>query len=208
MNINGEITLKKPASMNRILEVEKDLNCILPNILKDIWGYSDGLTNDDGIGIYGTDEIVERNETFEVDEYAKGYVAIGDDGGDNIFLMKCNKNTKEVISVDCGYMNPNDGAELITDNINKWIEGGCKITLINSFNISLCDIVLKEMPKNGLKDLLVVKKTFAIDTSIGELTRGARTLPYIMVSNYPYEKARILLDKLGQIRNCLELVSK
>ena len=208
MDINTGIILNKPASIHRILEIEKELNCILPDTLKNIWGYTDGLTNDDGIGIYGTDEIVERNETFEVSEYAKGYVAIGDDGGDNVFLMKCNKDSKEVISVDCGYMNPNDGAGLITNDINKWIEDGCKVELINSCNIDLCYILLIGMPKNGVKDLLVIKKIFTIDTSIGELIRGAKKLPYVIISNYPYEKARILLERLGKIRECLKVVSK
>jgi hypothetical protein len=44
---------------------------------------------------YGTDELVERNQTWEVDEHAKGYVTIGDNSGGKVFLMKIDITAKK-----------------------------------------------------------------------------------------------------------------
>ena len=57
----------------------------LPNVHKDLLKYTNGFSIGGGLIIYGTDDIIERNETWEVTEYVNGYVAIGDDGSGNVF---------------------------------------------------------------------------------------------------------------------------
>ncbi|UNK30959.1 hypothetical protein MNO09_00130 (plasmid) [Bacillus sp. N5-665] len=47
--------------------------------------YTNGFSIGGGLIIYGTDDIIERNETWEVTEYANGYVAIDDDGSGKVF---------------------------------------------------------------------------------------------------------------------------
>ncbi|MED3183870.1 hypothetical protein [Bacillus thuringiensis] len=69
-------------------------------------------------GVQGTDDIVERNETWEVTEYANGYVAIGDDGSGNVFLMWQGADVREVRAVDSGDMNPNH-ATVVTLDFNE-----------------------------------------------------------------------------------------
>jgi len=70
-----------------IQEVEDLMKTTLPDAYKELLRYTNGFSNGGGLIIYGTEEIVERNETWEIDEYASDYVAIGDDGGGNVFLM-------------------------------------------------------------------------------------------------------------------------
>ena len=65
--------------------IENKLNCQLPSAYILVLKESNGLSFTNGVFIYGTEEIVERNETWEVAEYAKGYIAIGDDSGGMIF---------------------------------------------------------------------------------------------------------------------------
>jgi hypothetical protein len=102
-----------PAQLEEINIVENQLGLVLPEAFRDLLSTANGFINGNGIGLFGTDELVERNQTLEVNEYAKGYVAIGDDSGDKVFLMKSEREAKKVIAVDCGYMNPEDEPEII-----------------------------------------------------------------------------------------------
>ncbi len=49
---------------------------------------SDGITFESGGSLYSSAEIQERNATYEVADYEPGYVAIGDNGGGYLFLLK------------------------------------------------------------------------------------------------------------------------
>lgn len=63
------------------------MNVILFNVYKELLRCINGFLIGSGLFIYGMEYIVERNEVWEVDEYVRGYVLIGDDGGGNVFLM-------------------------------------------------------------------------------------------------------------------------
>ncbi|MFP3419429.1 hypothetical protein R0K30_06720 [Bacillus sp. SIMBA_154] len=67
---------------------------------------------------------MERNEAWEVHHYANGYVAIGDDGGGQVFLMRLVDDEKKVWIVDAGVMDPQH-AELVTEDLLEWVSGGC-----------------------------------------------------------------------------------
>nr|WP_129692369.1 SMI1/KNR4 family protein [Gottfriedia acidiceleris] len=88
-----------------------------------------GFLTDEGVLIYGTQDLVERNLTYEVSEYATGYVAIGDDSGGTVFLMLQGKEMSQLITVDVGDMNPTNGKVLSTD-LFKWIYEGCPLIKI------------------------------------------------------------------------------
>ncbi len=115
-----------PASESEIDIVEKELKLILPKVYRELLGISNGFSIGGGLLIYGTEDICERNFTWEVEEYAKGYVAIGDDGAGNVFLMCQGSESKEVLTVDCGDMNPNDGTK-VTSDLKGWVSDGCII---------------------------------------------------------------------------------
>lgn len=55
----------------------------------------------DDLCLYQIDEIYERNEELETGKYAPGYVAIGDDGGDAVFLMSLDRLV-QIYRVDAG----------------------------------------------------------------------------------------------------------
>ncbi|MEC1353425.1 SMI1/KNR4 family protein [Bacillus sonorensis] len=87
LSMVSDLIKNKPASETEIQESEDILQAKLPNVYKDLLRNTNGFSIGGGVAIYGTEDIVERNETWEVDEYARGYVSIGDDGGGNVFLM-------------------------------------------------------------------------------------------------------------------------
>ncbi|EPR11641.1 SMI1/KNR4 family protein [Ruminiclostridium papyrosolvens] len=211
MDITKIIGLKKnnPANTDEINSVEVELGVFLPKVYRQLLSITNGFINGQGIGLYGTDELVERNQTWEVDKYARGYVAIGDNSGGKVFLMEADRASKEVIAVDSGYMNPKDEPEVITNDLSEWISTGCSIRTseteeIRSY-IELHNIILEKMPVGGTKDLLVIKKILEIDISIGELLKCSKQPPFILVRNVPYAKAISRIKKLGQVGSILRL---
>ncbi|MFJ5964244.1 SMI1/KNR4 family protein [Bacillus sp. NPDC093026] len=120
------LLMNEPATDIHIKELEFQLNMILPHAYKALLKHINGLSIGGELLLYGTEDIVERNETWEVHHYANGYVAIGDDGGGQVFLMQQAEEEKKVWIVDAGVMDPQH-AELMTENLIKWVSDGCII---------------------------------------------------------------------------------
>lgn len=211
MDLSKIAGLKKnnPAGAEEINFVESELGLDLPKVYRVFLSTANGFINDEGIGLYGTADLVERNQTLEVKEYANGYVAIGDDSGDKVFLMKSEHGAKEVIAVDCGYMNPEDGPEMIAADFEQWISEGCIITISKlegaKSSIEPHDIILERAPFGGTKDLLTIKKVLETDISIGELLKKAKQSPCVVMRNVPYAKAIARIKKLGPLGEILRL---
>ncbi|MGM1435801.1 SMI1/KNR4 family protein [Bacillus cereus group sp. BceL295] len=206
-NVSGLIK-NKPANDIEIQEIEDVMKVELPNVYKDLLKYANGCSIGGGLIIYGTDDIIERNETWEVTEYANGYVAIGDDGSGNVFLMSQGADVREVRVVDSGDMNPNH-ATVVTLDFIEWVNTGClnqKIQKIKEEIPDTCNIVLIEIPYGGLKDLVKIKSVLALDISTGELLKGSKNLPFTLVKGAPYGKAKKIIEKLGSIGLALNTI--
>lgn len=91
-----------------------------------------GLLLDDGTTVYGPDDLAERNETFEVAEYAPGWVLVGDDGGGSGYLMRQpgprhdpaeGRATAEVFRLGLGALTEDVAAagEFVTDDLVGWL---------------------------------------------------------------------------------------
>ncbi|MEY2372507.1 SMI1/KNR4 family protein [Lysinibacillus capsici] len=123
--IHNRYTANPPATDHQIVHIENRLNCQLPRAYTLVLKESNGSSFTNGVFIYGTEEVLERNETWEVEEYAKGYIAIGDDSGGMVFLMDIKAEDSRVLAVDSGDMNPKH-ATLITYDLCKWLQAGCQ----------------------------------------------------------------------------------
>lgn len=106
--------------------IEAEMNITIPSIFKSLLFDIDGLLTNDGVLIYGTEDIKERNLTWETVDYAKGYIAIGDDSGGRIFVMAEKAESTEIFMLDCGDMNP-ENAIKVSDNLTEWINNGLLI---------------------------------------------------------------------------------
>ncbi|MES9684308.1 1,3-beta-glucan synthase regulator [Bacillus sp. AFS001701] len=201
-NINGLI-LMPSASETEIFKVENELNVKLPISYKDLLKTSNGLSSEEGILIYGTEDIRERNDVWETKVYAKGYVAIGDNGGGQVFLMQQGDQEKEVLMVDTGDMNA-EHSGLVTSNLSLWVTNGFTIKenemQEERSRTDICKIVLINSPDGGLKDLLKIKKVFGLNTPANELIKGLKNLPYTIVEGFPYGKAMKLVEKLKDLK--------
>jgi hypothetical protein len=120
----SDLVKNEPASDTEIAAVEDIIGGVLPRSYRDLLKYSNGFSEGGGLLIYGTSDLVERNETWETKEYAEGYIAIGDNGGGYVFLMLQYFDANEVFAVDAGDMNPQNST-LISSDFTQWISEGC-----------------------------------------------------------------------------------
>jgi hypothetical protein len=79
--------IQDAATDQQITAAENELAVKFPKEYRLLLASSDGLFANDLVNLYSTQEIAERNRTFEVAQYLPGYLMIGDDsGGSGIFL--------------------------------------------------------------------------------------------------------------------------
>lgn len=189
---------------NSIEELELLFGAEIPSIFKCIMQNIDGFMSNNGISFYRKDDVYERNMTWEVSIYASGYIAIGDDGGGNIFMMKQLNDAESVYMTNAGTMDMTT-ARFITNNISEWILDDLKVDE-DEFP-DFCHIEIIRMPENGLKGLLEFKKMFCPTMSSAELLNATKQLPWRCASDYPYWKAKKQLEKLGAINKCIKLIT-
>ncbi|WP_144556339.1 SMI1/KNR4 family protein [Bacillus pumilus] len=118
------LIISKPENGINIKKAESELNMVLPEVYKTLLKQTNGCSIGGDVLLYGTEDIAERNATWEVHHYANGYVAIGDDGGGQVFLMRLAEDEKKVWVVDAGVMDPQH-AELVTEDLLEWVSGEC-----------------------------------------------------------------------------------
>ncbi|AZH80467.1 hypothetical protein CSX12_13195 [Microbacterium sp. Y-01] len=88
------------------------------------WLYEacDGFLTDAGITVYEAADIVERNVTFEVAEYAPGFVVFGDDSGGRGFLLHAATPDSPVYASDLGDLDPGR-FDVVGEDLAAWVAG-------------------------------------------------------------------------------------
>ena len=178
-------------------------NLITPDYI-DLLKCSNGFETEEGVVIYGIEELEERQGAYEIEFYAPGYLAIGDDSGGAVIIFKENA----VLTVDAGSMSPKDMV-LISGSITQWVLQGCPLdeSEEDEGGISYGDTVdiYLELKPNDLKFLLKLKKKLYLNTSIGDLKNGLNNLPICLLSEVPYGKYKKRLDEINDEFECLSI---
>lgn len=112
------IDLYEPATVDEIQQVEKELQIVLPKVYKELLGASNGVYGN-LVQLYSTDGLIEMNKTYEVQNYAPGYVSIGNDNGGYHLLMRAVEEAVNFQLVSDGYGVPTEND--ITDNFLSWL---------------------------------------------------------------------------------------
>lgn len=188
-------------------EIEKILKWIdLPQCYIKLIKKVNGFIDKKGIKIYSINEIKERNETFEVDKYLPGYVAIGDDSGENLLIMSACSSAKKVYISDCGSLFLDEREDLVTYDFEEWIENGCMfLNEKNTSETDSCKIILVGMPKGGAKDLLRIKKIFNCNMPMREMLLEARNNTLVIAENITVSRAKVLIKKLEDIAEFIQI---
>lgn len=87
----------------------------LPTVYKELLLKYDGISLDNGCMFYSLEELDDVNKELQVDIYQPDTVAIGNDGGDLVFLMKQEKETKTVYLVDASDYDLESPYQIIQD---------------------------------------------------------------------------------------------
>lgn len=123
-NLQNVDFLNSAATDNDIKILDGQFSFKLPLEYTELLRNANGFVLNNGLTVYSSSEVFERNETFEVEEYAPGYLAIGDDSGGLSILI--NIENEKIYSVDQGIMDPDD-MDLQSDSLEQWVLRGCSL---------------------------------------------------------------------------------
>lgn len=86
--------------------------------------FTDGFSLGNGLFIYSSDEVVERNMTFGVQSQLINYFAIGDNSGGRIILMPF--DGENVYLSDIGFMHQLN-LQIIAKSLDDWVRLNCDL---------------------------------------------------------------------------------
>ncbi len=112
--------------IKQISDFESGYKLVIPIQYKDFLKNENGISFNGGTILYSLDELKQMNDDLQIQEYQPDYLAIGDDGGGLVFLMKQEPDAKEVICVDMSDYNIETSFCKI-ENFAAWYKEGCNV---------------------------------------------------------------------------------
>lgn len=184
----------------QISAFESRYKMMIPTPYKEFLQNENGISFNGGTILYSLDELKQMNDDLQIQEYQPKYLAIGDDGGGLVFLMRQEPDAKEVMCVDMSDYDIESPFCRI-DDFTDWYKDGCKIYTEMQADNRLSkagDVFLVKEPKNGMKDLIKIKQAFNMDIAIPQLLALSKELPCMVIRDIKYAKAIKLMEKVGQ----------
>ncbi|MBX9623174.1 MAG: SMI1/KNR4 family protein [Gemmataceae bacterium] len=123
--IPGLISVNPPGSAAAIRAAADRLAAALPDEYAAFLAEADGLLANHFV-LYSAADLPERNDTYEVAEYAPGYVTIGNDNGGRAIVMRGGPGPSPVCLVGHGTMQPADMVA-VSPSLADWIAAGCPL---------------------------------------------------------------------------------
>jgi hypothetical protein len=131
-NLAALAQVNSPATEDQITLLEQSLGLILPDMYRALLRCANGFTAQEDICsliLYSTEELIERNETYEVSVYAPELLMIGDDGGGRAILIERHQPDPAVYRVSMGSISPDDAVTL-APQLSSWITQGLNLELL------------------------------------------------------------------------------
>ena len=181
-------------------DFENKYKLTIPIQYREFLRNKNGISFDGGTILYSLEELKQMNDDLQIQKFQPDYIAIGDDGGGLVFLMKQEHDAKEVFCVDISdYDIETSFCRL--ENFTEWYEDGCNICapVSNEDKLSqIGDVFLIKAPKNGVTDLVKIMKYFSLDIPMVQLLSLSKELPCRLISGISHAKAITLITKVGQ----------
>lgn len=108
----------------QVSDLEAQFGRRIPDQYRQLLQAANGFMLKNGLSIYPSENVFERNETFEVSKYAPNYLAIGDNSGGRSVLIPF--EGEGVYLVDQGVMDP-DYMTTLAQSLAEWVSNGCVI---------------------------------------------------------------------------------
>ena len=198
MSFNSGIR-NTPASEKEIKEIEKSLKLEIPDVYRQFLLKTNGMVYDLCV-LYGTDDIVDSYINNQLAEYASGYLSIGNDNGDRELIIKADKKATMCGFIDAGAIGTAEPDKWF--NFSEWLKAGCVMLSDNDSFSSKGNIVIISIPDDKIRFILDIRSVFSLKIPMNELKMNLENLPYTIVEDIEYSKARKLIAKL----NCSECI--
>lgn len=192
MNCISEIT-NTPASEDEIKKMEKSLELEIPDVYRQFLLRTNGIVYDLCV-LYGTDDIVDAYINNQLAEYVPGYLSIGNDNGDRELIIKADKK-----AIMCGFIDAGAIGTAEPDkwfNFSEWLKAGCMILSENDSSFNEGDIVIVSIPDDKTKFMLDIRSVFSLKMPMSEFKQNIENLPYVIVEDIKYAKAKKLISRL------------
>lgn len=144
--------------------------------------------------VYGTEDIVESYINNQLSQYAPGYLNIGNDNGDRELIIKADKNAVLCGFIDAGAIGTAEPDEWFC--FSEWVENGCMMRSENDSLSDEVDIMIIAVPDDMIKFLVEIRKVFSLKIPMNEFRKNIENLPYVIVKDIKYAKAKKLIAKL------------
>lgn len=191
--------MKKNEQIN---DFESRNKLVIPTQYKDFLKNKNGVSFAGGTILYSLDELKQMNDDLQVQKYKHDYLAIGDDGGGLVFLMKQAFNAEEVICVDMSDYDIESPFCKI-ESFSEWYKNGCNICIKKQEDDNKLgqegDVFLVKTPNNGMKDLIKIKQVFNMDIPLSQFVALSKELPCMLIKDIKYVKAIKLMERVGQL---------
>ncbi|MBD5476861.1 MAG: hypothetical protein HDR17_12935 [Lachnospiraceae bacterium] len=188
--------------IEQIDDFENRHKLVIPTQYKDFLKNKNGVSFAGGTILYSLDELKQMNDDLQVQKYKHDYLAIGDDGGGIVFLMKQALNAEEVICVDMSDYDIESPFCKI-ESFSEWYKNGCNICIKKQEDDNKLgqegDVFLVKTPNNGMKDLIKIKQVFNMDIPLSQLVALSKELPCMLIKDIKYVKAIKLMEGVGQL---------
>lgn len=184
--------LNQGANIKDIMRIERQWGRSLPLDYVNFLKFSDGLQEmESGLVLYGTEDIVDRNNTINSDVFRMDYLAIGDDSGGRMLLMS---DVGDIFVVDMG------GVDIPAESSLSWSDLPMLndvMVFTNCFDDGMCSIYLNNIVTKS--DLLLIKSSFGLTSGIVDLYKASKNKNIAIVNDYPVHKAMVIKRKLGRL---------
>ncbi|MFJ5875658.1 hypothetical protein ACIQD1_13160 [Streptomyces sp. NPDC093088] len=119
--VTGPVLRLSAATPADVMRARAETEVNLPAPLVALWSVRGGLLAESGVAVYSAVDIGERNATYEVAQYAPGFLLVGDDSGGRGFLLRADDPDSAVFSSGLGDLDPAD-FEVVSADFASWIE--------------------------------------------------------------------------------------
>ena len=183
-----------PASEEEIKKIEKQLGLEIPEVYRRFLLNTNGMVFDLCV-VYGTEDVVEAYINNQVSKNAPGYLIIGNDNGDRELIIKADKSAVMCGFIDAGAIGTAEPDEWFC--FSKWVENGCVMRSENDSLSDEVDIMIIAVPDDRIKFQVEIRKVFSLKIPMSEFRKNIENLPYVIVKDVKYAKAKKLIAKLN-----------
>ena len=96
-----------------------------PYYLAFLQGWEEGVCGEQVL-LYGADSLMERNATYETQQYCPGFITIGDDSGGRAVMLALDGSDRAVYLVGHGSMQRAD-FERAAEDATAWLAADCPV---------------------------------------------------------------------------------